>query len=272
MPSIPSLFQRSFSGILFIVLVLKAPSLVATMYSPLCVRYPTKSPVCQRLSSFPSLSPNSKPSILYFFPRRRSYAVLRLPHEVPVDEHLGILNHPWEYIRGAPDVHSNPGVQGALHGSQLPLYLLDPPLNDSVAPRRSHWGIFGHGWCIPPGPNDSVDDRLHGGLLIRLEYDFRRLVTKLFNERDDALDHMLIYGPFLSHEHTAHHSRVPLLHDKDGLGLLVNLAHEAIVHMRLWDIALLRSRFVVRVSLSAPADAHHERYGRCVMLCSSTSA
>ena len=52
-------------------------------------------------------------------------------------------------------------------------------------------GIFGHGWC-----NDSVDDRLHGGLLIRLEYDFRRLVTKLFIERDDALEHMFIYGPF----------------------------------------------------------------------------
>ena len=79
-------------------------------------------------------------------------------------------------------------------------------------------------------PNDSVDDRLHGGFLIRLEYDFRRLVTKLFNERDDALDHTLIYGPFLSHEHTAHHSRVPLL----------------IVHMQLWDIALLVPRFMVR--------------------------
>ena len=42
---------------------------------------------------------------------------------------------------------------------------------------------------------------------------------------------------------------------KMGVGLLVNLAHEAIVHMQLWVIALLVPRFVVRLSLSAPADA-----------------
>jgi len=38
----------------------------------------------------------------------RGFAVL--PHEVPVDEHRGILYHPREYARGAPDVHSDPGV------------------------------------------------------------------------------------------------------------------------------------------------------------------
>ena len=87
-----------------------------------------------------------KTSILDFFPRRRSYMVLQsfsTRYLVMSTEAYSTIHG--SFFRGPPDVHYNRGVQGALHNSQLPLYLLDLPLNDSVAPRRSHWEIFGHG-------------------------------------------------------------------------------------------------------------------------------
>ena len=50
----------------------------------------------------------------------------RTGFEVPVDEHRGILGHPRECVRGAPDVHSDPGVQGAFMALSCPCTSLIP--------------------------------------------------------------------------------------------------------------------------------------------------
>ena len=82
----------------------------------------------------------------------RGFAVL--PHEVPVDEHRGILNHPWEYIRGALDVHPNSGVHGALHDSRKHLEFED--VDGNICSEKSAIGCVR---CLPSlGPEYPPED------------------------------------------------------------------------------------------------------------------